>query len=374
MCRNFEAGTILVIRDKLNQLGVKVYKWVAMRRTLLPRFIEVETTKACNLRCPGCRRNYSEGSIYTEPGEQHLTVGALWRIVATTPVMLLRFEGDGEPLTNPNFGELVKFCHSHGIRSTMTSNGTLIDEGWTKFLESHGMVRIHVSFDGATKDTYERTKLGADYERTFDNCKRIGDSKIQLFMNVVLFSDEVVEELPKYVEQAKKVGATGIHCMKIQQDSLDFGTPPDLLQHENALGKFRNYARWAGLQLVGTYSNQPTFVRCYDPFTSPFALLNNDVYACTYMANLRRTEVYQGEVFPVPYQNYRMGNLEDDWMKDIWRNDAYEELRATLKEDAKAYSGSVASPEVIVEGKKLVTGLRFSFCNFCLCQWGESGL
>ncbi len=257
----------------------------------------------------------------------------------------------------------------------MTTNGTLLDEEWVKFLEGSGMTRIHISFDGATKDTYEKTKVGADYEKVLYNCRLIGGSKIQLFMNVVLFSDEIVDELPAYVELSKEVGATGIHYMKMQQDSLSFGNPPDLSLHEVTIKKFNELTRKSGLLVVGTCTDEPTFVPCYDPFINPFVLLNNDVYACTYLANLRRYEVYQNELFEVPYQNYRMGNLEDSWMRDIWFGPGYDHLRKRLKENRRTFSGVKAPPEVILRGKKETARTnRFSFCDFCLCQWGESGL
>lgn len=275
---------------------------------------------------------------------------------------------------NPHFESLLRFCKRMGIKSMTTSNGTLLNEEWVKFLEESGMRRIHISFDGATKDTYERVKVGADYEKTLYNCGLLGKSKIQLYMNVVLFSDEIVEELPRYVELAKKVGATGIHYMKMQQDNLGFGSPPNLSLHRDTIRMFNELTKGIGLHIAGTCRDVPTFTACYDPFINPFVLLNNDVYACTYMANLRRFEVYQGETIPVPYRDYKMGNLEDNWMKDIWRNDAYQELRQILKLTRKQ-EGYTTDPETLLEVKKeMLDKERFSYCNACLCRWGESGL
>jgi len=360
------------LRNKLLEKGIDTFKWASFHHTFTPRVIEVETTKACNLRCPGCRRNYKEGCIASEPGEKHLTTDNLWRILATTNCSLLRFEGDGEPLCNPHFKELVAFLNKFGIRSMMTSNGTLLDESWIKFLEENGMIRIHVSFDGTTKDIYEKVKVGGDFDKTLYNCKLVGRSKIQLFMSIVLFNDQLVEELPKYIEQAKSVDATGIHFMKMQRDTLEFGAPPHI--DNSTIENFKKLGKKAGLVMVGSSSDTPTFKRCYDPFINPFVLLNNDVYACTYMANLRRSEVYMDKVFPVPYQNYKMGNLQENWMNDIWKNNKYKELRKFLS-DTKVPNGWVVEPEELLRVKtESIDGGGFSFCASCLCQWGESGL
>jgi len=363
------------MRDKLVELGIKGYKWLALRHALGPRALLVETTKVCNLRCPGCRRNYELGSISTEPGDKHLTPQLLKRAIEGVPIRLVRFEGDGEPMMNPYLKECLGMLRQLGIKSMMTTNGTLLNEGWVKFLEESGMMRIHISFDGASRGVYEKYRVGADYEKVVYNCKLLGRSGIQFFMSVVLFSDEIVDELPKYVELAKSVGATGIHYMKPQLESLEDVTV-DLSRHEGAINEFGQLCRRNDLLVVGTCSEVPTFTPCYDPFIQPFVLLNGDVYGCTYMAALRRKEVYMNKVFDVPYQNYRMGNIYNDCMRSIWFGDAYKELRKRLQKDRRRFSGKKMDPNSLLKLKEYLSGKgpRFLFCDGCLCQWGESGL
>ena len=261
-----------------------------------------------------------------------------------------------------------------GIRSMMTSNGTLLDQEYIKVLEENGMTRIHISFDGTTKETYEKIKVGADYNKVLHNCKLIGESKIQLFMSVVLFSDEVVEQLPDYVEQARKVGATGIHYMKMQQESLSFGSPPDLKIHKGALRKFRDLAKQKGLLVVGTCTEEPSFTPCYDPFIQPYVLLSNDVYGCTYLANLRRQEVYLGKELRVPYQHYNMGNLEEHTMREIWFGPKYQALRKKLRETRYPKGWPLTEEALLRIKEKEQDSQDFSYCKGCLARWGESGL
>ncbi len=359
----------------LQQLGIQTYKWAALRHDLLPRVVEVETTKSCNLRCPGCRRNYS-ASISSEPGETHLTPTALQDILSSCPIRAVRFEGDGEPMCNPNFEGLVRLCHFNNARTMMTCNGTLLNEKWVEFLQKHGMTRIHISFDGADKHTYEKVKLGANFEQVLHNCKLIGESGIQLYMNVVLFSDEVVEQLPQYVRLATQVGATGIHYMKMQSERLGFGNPPKIEPHIQAIQKFRQLAKQANLHVTGTCTDTPTFSPCYDPFISPFVLLNKDVYACTYMANLRRSEVYNGKEFPTPYLDYRMGNIAEDTLKEVWTNPTYKSLRRHLRSTRQPTGRTMSIDQLTnLKGLPMIEPLEpFEFCEYCLCQWGESGL
>lgn len=361
-----------MIRDKLYQAGINAYKTLSRFYTFNVRQVKVETTKACNLKCPGCRRNYTQGTIVTEPGPTHLTPGDLWRILATTNMMVMRFEGDGEPTCNPYFKELVKMCSDLKIRSAMTCNATLLNEDYVKYLADHGMSRIHVSFDGAQKDTFEKMRKGADFDKVLHNCRIIGKSKIQLFMNVLLSTDEIVEQLPQYAQLAYNAGATGVHFMKYQAENLNGFQGPDLLAHKGAMKAFEREAKALGLVYVSTITEQPTFTGCDDAYTCPYVLLNGDVYACSYMANLRRSEVYRGQVFKVPYRDYCMGNLKERWMKSIWYGQDWQDLRRLLRSSRYKF-GTPIDSHALTKLKNVYQD-RFDHCLGCLCRWGESGI
>jgi MoaA/NifB/PqqE/SkfB family radical SAM enzyme len=358
------------MRDKLIQLGINALKW-ASRHHILPVWqVKVETTKLCNLKCVGCRRNFAE-TLAKAPGPKHLTVGELWRIVATTNMQIVRFEGDGEPTCNPNFRDLVKFCYDRGIRSAMTCNGTLLDKEYINWLEKHGMVRIHISFDGSTKETFEKQRVGAKYEQVLEVCREIGKSKIQLFMNIVPSTEDIISEMLDYVDLCKEIGATGILPIKFQADK-GFGTPIDWNKHQGLLEEFKAKIKEKGLILASTATTEPTFHECEDAYVCPYVTLDGSVYACAYMANMRTTEVYMEKVIPCPSRNYVMGNLNDNWMRNIWKNDAYKELRRVLRLTRKP-NGHKISRENLLALKNEVGG-RFQYCAGCLCRWGETGL
>ena len=44
------------------------------------------------------------------------------------------FAGDGEPLLNPNIGEIVKDAEEHGINTSFTTNGVHLTEKFLKIL------------------------------------------------------------------------------------------------------------------------------------------------------------------------------------------------------------------------------------------------
>ena len=369
-----EMGGGMQLGDKLFQLVVKAYRGLS-RHVVLPIWqIRVETTKSCNLKCPGCRRNF-KASISSEPGARHLTVGMLELMIRDTSTKVVRWEGDGEPLANPHFKDLIKYCGLHRIKSMLCTNGTLLTREYVRLLEENGVFRIHISFDGARRDTYERLRVGADYDKVIYNCKMVGESKIPLFMSIVLFNEEIIEELPEYVELGKRVGAAGIHMLSLQQEDVGFyGLAPDLSKYENELKRFRGLVESNGMLFVSTVSGAPHFVDCDDAYTNPYGLLNGDIYPCQYIANLRRGEVYQGIRFTVPHLNYKMGNLYETTMQKAWHSKGWQELRKVLKESRQP-RGKVILPGELLEMKRSeeTNRSRFSYCAVCPARWGVCG-
>lgn len=81
----------------------------------------------------------------------------------------------GEPLLYPGFKDVMQYAHKLGYRWGMTSNGTLIDKDWARFLAESGMRTISVSIDGLeeTHDWFRRTPGG--YRRALEGIKALVD-------------------------------------------------------------------------------------------------------------------------------------------------------------------------------------------------------
>lgn len=89
-----------------------------------PRILQVHPTLACNLRCAHC---------YSESGPQHhaqIPAGELERAVADARELgydVLSVSG-GEPFVYRDLGRLLAYARSLGMRTTVTSNGTLLEK------------------------------------------------------------------------------------------------------------------------------------------------------------------------------------------------------------------------------------------------------
>ncbi len=132
------------------------------------------TTQKCNLKCVHCyarsdRKNYSE-ELTTEQGKKLITNLAEFGV----PVLL--FSG-GEPLMRKDLFELAEHAKDLGLRTVLSTNGTLINKDTAQKLKQTGFSYIGISLDGLeeTNDKFREQK-GA-FQNTIQgmrNCISIG--------------------------------------------------------------------------------------------------------------------------------------------------------------------------------------------------------
>ena len=106
-------------------------------------------THRCNLRCKHCyQEDYSafEGfdnalNILNQYCELLKAYGCIGRLNIT----------GGEPLTHPHLFDLLRAARSHGIRTGVLTNGTLIGSWEARKLKACGVDYVQISLDGMEK-------------------------------------------------------------------------------------------------------------------------------------------------------------------------------------------------------------------------------
>lgn len=125
--------------------------------------IDIEIYNVCNLRCIMCP--YSD---MTREKVQ-MSMDLFRKIIddaAANGIKEVGFSNYNEPLLDTLLFERIRYAKSEGLRVHFFSNGTLLTEDRIDALLDSGLDSIECSFDGATKETYERIRVGADFEKT----------------------------------------------------------------------------------------------------------------------------------------------------------------------------------------------------------------
>lgn len=145
-----------------------------------PLFIDVEVTSACNLKCPFCATTYRGSDI----AKGFMPFDTLKKIIdegADNDLYGVKFNIRGEPLVHPEIVRFVEYAKSKGLIDVyFNTNAMLLTEEVSARLIDAGLDRISISFEGFTKEVYERNRVGAKFETVLANIEALQSLKARL--------------------------------------------------------------------------------------------------------------------------------------------------------------------------------------------------
>jgi len=117
------------------------------------RRVYVEATSLCNLSCASCIRNaWTEPMGHMPMGRYRQLLAGLW--AAQPQELTIAFGGFGEPLTHPQFLEMVRLARAQELRVELITNGTLMEPAVARALVELGVAQVVVSIDGPDQESY----------------------------------------------------------------------------------------------------------------------------------------------------------------------------------------------------------------------------
>jgi radical SAM protein with 4Fe4S-binding SPASM domain len=254
----------------------------------LPVEYIVETTAKCNLYCPMCPRE-----THKQPKED-MTEAVFERLVSESGrsaehMMLI---GLGEPFLDPLIFDRIEYCERHNISTLLSTNGTLLDEEASERLLKTPLEHITLSFDGATRESFEFYRKGARFERVRDNFVRFArlkhdrGAKIQVVVQMVRM-ERNAGEVDDFIRFWRAV--PGVDEVRIKEDETNLMRPD--AGHGAAEWKHPCHYLWRG----------PMYVKH-----------NGDVYPCC--------QSYMLDGDPV-------GNIGRQPLAEIWNGEPMREMR-----------------------------------------------
>ncbi len=183
-----------------------------------PLTLAIESTAKCNLSCPMCLR----ATVYFPPRDMELW---LFKKIIDECKDSLEFAvpyGAGEPLLNPELTEMISYCRNAGIPTGISTNGTVLNEEVARSLIASGLDSIIFAFDGATRESYEKYRAGADFETvrqnilTFLRVKKEMKSRIFCILQMVRLRDNR-EEIRNLIRMWR---IKGMNEIRIKRDEV----------------------------------------------------------------------------------------------------------------------------------------------------------
>jgi radical SAM protein with 4Fe4S-binding SPASM domain len=249
----------------------------------LPVEVFIEPTNICNLSCIMCPidtikrdKGYIDFDIFKNIVDQIAPYSELVYLNAI-----------GEPMLHPRLFDMVEYCKMKNLKVFLATNATMLTEENSKRLIQAGIDYIILPLDGATKETYEKVRQGAKYEKIIRNInnflaeKRNNNSKTYVALQMISL-EENKHEIDKFLKQWR--GNKEINMIRLKpKANLNAEDLKDKMPTTACIQVWRNFnVNWDG-----------TVIPC---------------------------------CFDVD-KKYVLGNVAEQSVKDIWTSDKFREFR-----------------------------------------------
>ncbi len=161
-----------------------------------------ELTYGCNLRCLHCLSSSGQSRA------DELTTAeakALLDEFAAMKVFYINV-GGGEPMSRPDFFELMEYSVEHGIGVKFSTNGTLIDRKAADWISRTDYLDVQISLDGATAAINDPIRGTGSYLRARRAMDLLAARNFNFKINVVV-TRQNFGQLDTLYEMAQGYGA-----------------------------------------------------------------------------------------------------------------------------------------------------------------------
>jgi MoaA/NifB/PqqE/SkfB family radical SAM enzyme len=191
----------------------------------LPREIQLEVTRSCNLRCTMCLVRYRD---VPNRREGSMPFETFRRVVDELPdLRAITLQGLGEPLLAPDLYRMIEYATARGITIGFNTNATLLTRARAERLIRARLDWLHVSIDGATAGTYESIRDGSSFERVRRNLRGMVAARRELTSDlpaltlIFVAMRRNVAELPAFVRMAADAGVDDVHVQNLSHSFDD---------------------------------------------------------------------------------------------------------------------------------------------------------
>ena len=287
-------------------------KWCEGTRILLkneipletPITISIEASSLCNLKCNYCLHGVQNGNFPKQLMNFDLFVKAIDSLAGfPQKIKNIVFALNGEPFTNPQLPEMIRYIKQKNIADKVTvfTNAILLNEEIGQAVIDAGLDILRVSIQGVSSENYQtlcNTKV--DYQRIVENVARLYKYKEDNRINCHFFVKVVDQSLKDKSEEIKFYNDFGDICDQISIETIvPIRIEVDYSNQEVTVDKNLVKQRHQGADV------------CPQPFYGMYLRSNGTVIACC-IADINKQVI---------------GDAARDGLPDIWKSKALQDIR-----------------------------------------------
>jgi len=184
---------------------------------------------SCNLKCPSCRKGmifHTEGSAFNLGIRLADRIND-WLYYYKHPIQV-HIGSDGDPFASHVYRHFMEQTPVRdNIKYSILTNGLMFKEFHTRVPDVvNNLQELGISIDGASKETYEKLRLGGKWEKIIESLECISELKkkhtFRFILHFVVQKDNY-HEMEKIIELGEYYGADRVWLNKIE----DWGTIDD---------------------------------------------------------------------------------------------------------------------------------------------------
>jgi radical SAM protein with 4Fe4S-binding SPASM domain len=191
-----------------------------------PPLLMVEPTNICNLQCPMCPSGNGEmararGKLDPQNFKKVMDdVGNY--------IYQVQFWNQGEPFINKSFLDMVRYAKTKGVMTQTSTNGHFIrTDAIAEEVVAAGLDQIIFSMDGTNQETYEKYRVGGNYNLVIETLGRLSKAKDKLKSRTPLIELQFLvfkhnqDEIDQLIQIAKKHKVNRIAFKSVQVYSAE---------------------------------------------------------------------------------------------------------------------------------------------------------
>ncbi len=301
----------------------------------LPYKLKFESGTICNLKCKMCPLHTG---LKRKKG--YLKFKNFKYVFDQIKPAYLNLTGIGEPLMNPDIFKIIKYAKKKNAMVKLDTNGTLLDEEKINKILDTNIDIISTSIDGTDKKSYEKIRVGSNFDLVKKNIKSLVKeknrrrSKTDIHMFFILQQDNI-KKLPDFILLAKELGVDYLAGSFVVPLGKNKNKITSISKYKKNIKKITNKTKKIIEEIDFEVSVSPLleylesggekqfynqFQPCYMPWYSTFITWDGYVNPCDFSCD---NEIVFGNAFDEPF-------------KKIWNNKKYRDFRKRILKERKS--------------------------------------
>lgn len=276
-----------------------------------PVSLMIETTNLCNLKCPLC----PTGSDTLSRGKGIMDYALFQYIIDQIQhrTGMLMLWNQGEPFLNPFFNEMVSYASSKKLYTMTSTNGSLPIDA-IKIVKS-GLSRLIFSLDGASKESYDKYRVGGDYELVLDNIRELVRVKAKLKSKTPF----IVWQFIIFSHNEHEIGKAKALAKELKVDKIEFKTAQAYSADDlKYLPKNHHYKRYLNSDKEVVLKTK-ILNRCRRLFTQPVINWDGEFAICCYDKDTI----------------FKIGNIKEENFSELWFSSKLQAIRQKVLRNRK---------------------------------------